>query len=591
VRAPIRHTLQTIQRLFLNHPQGLRCEASASNLGQLKHQGRVARGRYGTFGLILMLIVLILNPRTVTAEDREMVVAEGDLAARAGLEILKRGGNAVDAAIATSLVLGVTNSGSCGAGGGGFMLIYWAKTRQLYALDYREEAPMAATPRMYFRNGEPQEELARSGPLAVAVPGEIAGLDSARRRFGSMKFSALATPAIRLARNGFPLSPHMADDIRLTANKIAQDPGLRSLFFGPDGVALKAGSIAYNRNLATLLESLGDDPAERFYHGPVAQQIAAFLRSKGGLITTTDLAEYHPVWRDPIRISYRGYKVYTMPPPSSGGVVLEILAMLDSAPVAGLGADSPPYLARLIQFMKQGFIDREQYADPAYVPVPVLRLLSPAHIAEARDRALHHGMAPGIIAAHDHGTSNFCVVDRYGNVVDVTTTINTIFGAKLAVPTLGLILNDEMDDFTTAPGVPNAFKLVQAAANEIAPGKRPLSSMSPLIALKGSEPAFVAGGSGGPTIITGVSQVMLNQLDFHLSPERAVDEPRVHDQDIPNVVFVEAAMPAKTIAALAKMGFRVKSAPELGAVNTMAISPAGVSGAFDSRKGGGVAGD
>jgi gamma-glutamyltranspeptidase / glutathione hydrolase len=540
---------------------------------------------------ILLLLVTALQTVAAAPSRREMVVAEGDIAANAGLEILRRGGNAVDAAIATSLALGVTNSGSCGIGGGGFMLIYWAKTHKLYALDYRERAPMAASATMYFRDGKPDEELARTGPLAVAVPGEIAGLDAALRRFGTMKFSELAAPAIKLARDGFPLSPHMARDVDITAAKISQDPGFRAVFFNPDGTPLKPGNTVRASNLAALMQRLDDEPATHFYHGEVAGQIAAYMKEHGGLITTADFAAYHPVWREPIHLTYRGYEIYTMPPPSSGGVLLEIFGMLAPAPLAGLGVDSPPCLARLIEVMRQGFIDRDQYGDPAFVDVPIGRLLSPEHIAEARARAFHHTTAPAVAAAHDHGTSNFCVVDKDGNVAEVTTTINTVFGAKMMIPALGLILNDEMDDFSIAPGVPNAFKLVQAKANEIAPGKRPLSSMSPLIALNNGHPALAAGASGGPTIISGVVQVTLNVLDFRLDPERAVAEPRIHDQVRPDTVLVEASMPAKTTTELGQMGYKLKTVPELGAVSAIKIAPGDLRGAFDPRKGGGAAGD
>jgi len=383
----------------------------------------------------------------------------------------------------------------------------------------------------------------------------------------------------------------MADDIRLTASKISQDAGFRMVFFDDAGTPLKAGAIAYNRKLASLLEGFGNEPVADFYRGKTARQIAGYMKQHGGLLTLSDLADYRPVWRMPISIGYRGYQVYTMPPPSSGGVVLEILAMLESDPVGGLGVDSQPYVARLIQLMRQGFIDRADYADPAYVTVPLTRLLSAKHIAEARALALHHGGGPGITVAHDHGTSNFCVVDRKGNVVVVTTTINTIFGAKMMIPELGLILNNEMDDFTVAPDVANAFKLVQATANEVAPGKRPLSSMSPVIVLKNGQPILAAGASGGPTIISGVVQVLLDELDFHLAPEQAVAEPRIHDQAAPDIVLVETSMPAKTSAALVQMGYQLKTVPELGAVNSIEIAPGKLRGAFDQRKGGGVAGD
>jgi gamma-glutamyltranspeptidase / glutathione hydrolase len=540
---------------------------------------------------IMLVLAAGWRPAAAAQSRHAMVVAEGDLAAKAGLEILKRGGNAVDAAAAVSLALGVTNSGSCGIGGGGFMLIYWAKTGKLYGLDYRETAPAAATATMYLRAGKPNEELARDGPLAVAVPGEIAGLDAALRRFGTMQFLAVAGPAIKLAREGYPLSPHMARDVTMTAHTIAQDPGFRAVFFNSGGAPLKAGDTVYDRNLAALMERLGDHPARSFYHGEIAAEIAAYMKDRGGLVTAQDLAGYKPIWREPIRIAHHGYEVYTMPPPSSGGVVLEILGMFGSGHMTAMGVDSPPYLAQLIELMRRGFIDRDQYADPTFVTVPIAKLLSPAYLAAARASALHQpGEAPPA-AAHDHGTSNFAVVDKDGNVVDVTTTINTIFGAEMMIPKLGLILNNEMDDFSVAPGVPNAFKLIGAKANEIAPGKRPLSSMSPLIALRQGHPALVAGGSGGPTIITGVLQITLDSLDFDLDPERAVAEPRIHFQAAPDIVFVEASMPAQTTDELRHMGYKLKIVPELGAVNAIGIGPDRLQGAFDQRKGGGAVGD
>jgi gamma-glutamyltranspeptidase / glutathione hydrolase len=544
-------------------------------------------------GAAAALMLAALPYLLIAAEaPHEMVVAESDPAARAGLEILQHGGNAIDAAVATSLALGVTNAASCGIGGGGFMLIYLARTGKLYALDYREVAPKAATADMYLRNGKPNEDLARTGALAVAVPGEIAGLDAALKRFGTKKFSEVAAPAIKLARDGFPLSPHMATEVAMTAQLFPVGPAFGAVYLTADGKPQSAGATIYNRDLAALIERLGDNPAANLYHGPVAGIIAGYIKDHGGIVTAGDLASYQPVWRDPIHLAYRGYDVYTMPPPSSGGVVLEILGMLSSGNVAGLGVDSPPYLARLIEVLRQGFIDRAQYADPAFVNVPIAELLSDKHIAEARDRAFHDSTRPpAVAAAHDHGTSNFAIVDKAGNVVDVTTTVNTVFGAKMMVPSLGLILNDEMDDFAVAPGVPNAFKLVGEKNNEVAPGKRPLSSMSPLIALENGRPALVDGGSGGPTIISGVTQVTLDILDFRLNPGAALAVPRIHQQAVPDTVFVEASMPVKTKDELTAMGYQLKVVPELGAVNAIRIEPGILRGAFDQRKGGGAVRD
>ena len=520
-----------------------------------------------------------------------MVVSESEEATRAGVEILKHGGNAVDSAAATALAVGVTNPAACGIGGGGFMLIYIAKSHAFYALDFRETAPLQARPDMYLRNGKPDEELARDGVLAVGVPGEIAGIDAALRRFGSMKFQQIAAPAEKLADGGFAASPHLADEIARLAPKLKSDPGLSQIFLKSDGSAPKAGDTIVEKNLAATLRNLGDDPVANFYHGEVAAALAAFMKAHGGLIGDADLANYRPVWHDPIHRRYEEYEVYAMPPPSSGGVLLEMLGALASGHLPGLGIDSPPYLARLIEVMRQGFIDREQYADPSFTSVQIERLLTDAHIQELRERALHPKSSPPPPApAHDHGTSNLLVADKDGNVVALTNTINTVFGAKLSVPALGLILNDEMDDFAVAPGVPNAYRLEGERANEVAPGKRPLSSMTPIIVTRNGLPVMTTGGSGGPTIVSGVLQVALNILSFHLDPADAVTEPRIHEQAAPAVVIVEEAMPAATRSALEQMGYKLKVVPALGAVGAITIAPGNFRGAFDPRKGGGALG-
>jgi len=520
-----------------------------------------------------------------------MVVSESADAARAGVEILKQGGNAVDAAVATALAVGVTNPASCGIGGGGFMLIYMAKAHAFYALDYRETAPLQARPDMYLRNGKPDEDLARDGILGVGVPGEIAGIDAALRRFGTMKFQQIAAPAEKLAGDGYTASPHLAKEIAMLAPKIKNDPGLSQVFLKPDGSAPNTGDTIVAKNLAATLKSLGDDPVTNFYHGEVARALVEFTKTHGGLISSADLAEYRPDWRNPIRHRYEGYEVYAMPPPSSGGIVLEMLGALDSGHLAGLGVNSPPYLARLIEVMRQGFIDRERYADPAFVGVDIEKLLNDANIQQLRERALHPKTSPApAAAAHDHGTSNLLVVDKDGNVVALTTTINTVFGAKMSVPALGVILNDEMDDFAVAPGVPNAYRLEGERANEVRAGKRPLSSMTPIIVTRNGVPVLTTGGSGGPTIVSGVLQVALNILAFHLDATAAVAEPRIHEQAAPDVVIVEQKMPTPTRSALEQMDYKLKVVPELGAVGAITIAPANLRGAADPRKGGGAVG-
>jgi gamma-glutamyltranspeptidase/glutathione hydrolase len=540
---------------------------------------------------VAIFLVIAALPARAEQARKAMVVSESALASEAGLAILKQGGNAIDAATATALAVGVTNPASCGIGGGGFMLIYLAKEGKFYALDYRETAPHAASADMYYRDGHPNEELAKVGPLAVAVPGEIAGIDAALKRFGTMKFQQVAAPAIKLARDGFPLSEHLASEIKANTPMLAMDPGLKEVFLKEDGSAPAAGEKIYEKKLADTMERLGNTPVAKFYDGPIGKVLVSFLQDHGGIITADDLTDYQPVWRDPLHRAYHGMVVYAMPPPSSGGVVLEMLGMLEPGHLPGLGINSPPYLARLIEVMRQGFIDRSLYADPVYVHVPLDILLSPTHINEARERALHQ-KSPAATAdeAHDHGTSNLCVVDEAGNVVALTTTINTVFGAKMTVPKLGIILNDEMDDFSVSPGVPNAYKLVGADANSIAPGKRPLSSMTPIIVVKQDKPVLTAGGSGGPTIITGVLQVALEVLDFHSSAEEAVANPRLHEQATPDVVLIEQKMPQTTRDALEQMHYRLRVIPALGAVNAITIAPDNLHGSFDPRKGGGASG-
>lgn len=541
----------------------------------------------------ILVTIWFVAPRPARAEQarKAMVVSESALASEAGLAILKQGGNAIDAAAATALAVGVTNPASCGIGGGGFMLIYIAKEDKFYALDYRETAPRAASADMFYRDGKPNEELAKVGPLAVGVPGEIAGIDAVLKRFGTMKFQQVAAPAVRLARDGFPISEHLAGEIKSGASMLAMDPGLKGVFLKPDGSPPSAGEKIYEKNLADTIEHLGSTPVAKFYNGLIGKEFVSYLQDRGGIITEDDLIDYQPVWRDPLHRTYHGVVVYAMPPPSSGGVVLEMLGMLEPGHLPGLGLNSPPYLARLIEVMRQGFTDRALYADPVYVHVPLDVLLSPNHINEARERALHQKSTAALAAeARDHGTSNLCVVDEAGNVVDITTTINTVFGARMMDPKLGIILNDEMDDFSVAPGVANAYRLVGADANSIAPGKRPLSSMTPIIVVKQDKPVLAAGGSGGPTIISGVLQVALDVLDFHCGAEDAVANPRLHEQANPDVVVIEEKMPQTTRDALQQMHYNLRVIPALGAVNAITIAPGNLHGAFDPRKGGGADG-
>ena len=540
------------------------------------------------------------------------VAAEHQRAAEIGADILHRGGSAVDAAIATAYAVCVLNASSCGIGGGGFMLIQEASGR-VHALDYRETAPALAHRDLYRRDGEVLADLARRGALAVAVPGEIAGLEAARVRFARLPRAELMVPAIALARDGFPVGAHLAGEIAGNAGGIREVPALAALLLHADGSPLHEGETVRFPALAATLERVAARGAEGFYRGPVAAAIARAVRDAGGILTASDLAAYRPLWRTPLRATYRGLDIFTMPPPSSGGVLLEMLNVLASDDLAALGRASPAYLHLLAEAMKQGFADRARwYGDPGFTPIPLTRLTSGAYGRELRARILPDATLPAerYGTAADHGTTHLSVVDGDGNAVACTTTINTAFGAMLVAGDTGVILNNEMDDFAIAPGVPNTFGLIGGDANAIAPGKRPLSSMTPVIARgapaggdarSSDTPAggrgagatattlIVAGGSGGPLIISATLQALLGIIDFGLDAAAAVAAPRIHDQWAPAGLAAEPTIEATTLADLARRGHTTRPLTFAGAVQVVARRNGRFEAAADPRKGGGAA--
>ncbi|HTO59447.1 MAG TPA: gamma-glutamyltransferase [Pseudomonadales bacterium] len=526
-----------------------------------------------------------------------MVASEHALASAAGVEILQRGGNAVDAAMATALAVCVVNSSSCGLGGGGFMLAYFPGTHRAVALDYRERAPAAATPDMFVRDGKAVPTLSRAGGLAIAVPGETAGIAYAVRHYGRLPLATVMQPAIRLARDGFPIGEHLAVEIARGHDAIAAQPALAALLLHADGSPRQAGEMMQFAALAQTLARIADEGPQAFYRGSVAADIVDATRAAGGILTLDDLAGYRPVERRVLRGRYRGDEVLTMPPPSSGGgVLLEILNIIAHDDLGALGARSPTTLHLLAEAMKHAFADRaEVYGDPDFVHVPLLQLLSPRYAETVResisarttfDRDFYGNAEP----SRDAGTSHLSVVDGAGNAVAVTTTINTGFGSLVVAPQSGVMLNNEMDDFAAQPGAPNIFGLIGAAANAVAPRKRPLSSMTPTIVIKDGRPILVAGGSGGPLIITATLQTLLNVVDFDLDATAAVAAPRIHHQWVPDALVVEPGIDAATREALARRGHQVREMPNLGAVQAIRIGRGGLDGAADPRKGGAAAG-
>jgi gamma-glutamyltranspeptidase/glutathione hydrolase len=544
-----------------------------------------------------VLVCLGASQRTQAASGvRGMVASEHALASAAGVEILQRGGNAVDAAAATALAVGVTNPTSCGIGGGGFMLIHLREGGVSVALDYRERAPAAARRDMFVRDGQVVPELSRFDGLAVAVPGEIAGLVHAVERHGRLPFAIVMEPALRLARDGFPIGDHLAEQIARHRDAIASRSNLSQVLLRePGGAPLGRGEILRRPALAKALESISLEGAEAFYRGWIARDVVAAVREAGGVLAAEDLVRYRVIERAPLRGRYRGLDLLTMPPPSSGGGVLtQILNVIARDEVATLGHNLPTTLHLLAEAMKHAFADRaEAYGDPDFVEVPILRLLSSEYANSLRarisarttfGREFYGQHAPLVDRG---GTSHLSVVDADGNAVACTTSINTSFGSMVLAPASGVLLNNTMDDFSAHPGVANVYGLIGSEANAVAPDKRPLSSMTPAILLDRGRARFVAGGSGGPVIITATLQTLLNVVDFGMNVEAAVAAPRVHHQWLPEVLLVEPGIDRDARAALQRRGHQLHEVPELAAVQAIVSLPqGGYEGAADPRKGG-----
>ncbi len=540
-------------------------------------------------GLCWLLLFLGAAP---SEAHRGAVATEHAAAADAGAEILRAGGNAVDAAIATAAAVCVVHPSSCGVGGGGFALVHLPDGTDL-ALDYRECAPEGATRERFFDGDTPQPKRLQTGGLAVGVPGEVAGWAALHARVGRLPLPTVLAPAIRLARDGFRLgdAPALQTQIARSAPLLRTDPALRATFLAPNGDPPGPDFRVVQADLARTLDAVAQRGAIAFYEGSVATAIADTVAAAGGVLTTADLRAYVPVWREPLVGTFRGRRIVTFPPPGSGGIVLEVLGILAHDDPRALGAGSPTWLHLLAGALAQGFADRAQwYGDPGFSDVPVAALLAPPRLAALRARLSPIArVVPDTTAARGGGTAHLSVVDENGGAVAMTTTINTAFGSGLVATGTGVVLNNEMDDFAIAPGVPNVYGLVGTAANAVAPGKRPQSSMAPTIVLDGRRPELVVGGSGGPFIISSTTQIILDVLAFDQDVPAAVAAPRIHDQAVPAVLLVEPGIDAATRAALARVGHTVKEIPAIGAAAAVSVRPdATAQAAGDRRKDGGA---
>ena len=530
-----------------------------------------------------------------------MVVGQEKRAVQVGRDVLEKGGNAVDAAVAVAFALAVTLPKAGNLGGGGFMLVYLADRNKTIAIDYRETAPSATTPGIFLdEKGEADPTKSRDSGLAVGVPGTVAGLTLALARFGSGKFtlSELIEPAIRFARDGVPVDDDLLDSLRLAQPRLARWPSAARIFLKPDGSAPSAGDRLVQADLATTLETIAREGPRAFYRGPMADEIVDAVRMAGGSMRRGDIQDYGPVIRKPVFGSYRDYEIASMPPPSSGGVhLIEMLNILEDFPLRDFGAGSPAALHLMIEAMKLAYADRAAFlGDTDSVDVPVDQLMSKSYAAALRAginarRARPAHEIRGEIASPGEGrnTTHFSIADRDGNVVANTTTLNFNYGLGLVAGSTGILLNNTLDDFAAKPGVPNAFGLLGGAANAPAPGKRPLSSMTPTIVFKDGRPVLVTGAPGGSRIISTVLQVVVNTIDFGKSVAEAVALPRVHHQWMPDEVTVERTLPTDTIRALTARGHKVRVGPAAGAANSIAITPEGLVGAADTRARGAAA--
>jgi gamma-glutamyltranspeptidase/glutathione hydrolase len=530
-----------------------------------------------------------------------MVVAQEARAARVGVDILKAGGNAVDAAVATGFALAVTYPRAGNIGGGGFMLIHLAKGNRDITIDYRETAP-AATTRDIFLNaqGEADARKSRESGLAVGVPGTVAGLALAHARYGSGKLTLaqLIAPAIRLARDGIAVDGDIADTLEGAQSLFARWPSSARIFLKANGTALAPGETLVQKDLADSLAAIARDGARAFYQGPIAEKIVASVRDAGGIMTLEDLRNYRAVERVPLRGRYRGHDVVSMPPPSSGGAILiEMLNILEGYPLSRLGANSEAALHLMIEAMKRAYADRAVFlGDPDFVRVPVKGLTSKPYAAAlragidpARATPAAEIRAGNVTAFEGDNTTHFSVVDRFGNAVANTYTLNLSYGLGLVADGTGILLNNELDDFAAKAGAPNAYGLLGGDANAPGPRKRPLSSMAPTFVFRDGKLLLVTGTPGGSRIPTIVLQVMLNVVDHGMSVAGAVAAPRIHHQWLPDEVFVERELPQTAMRALQARGHKVTIAPPPGSANSIMVARRGFLGAADARTRGALA--
>jgi gamma-glutamyltranspeptidase/glutathione hydrolase len=554
--------------------------------------------RYLLSKIFFVSVCLISTGAFAADPTHGMVASVNPFATQAGVDALKSGGNAIDVAVAVGLTLGVVDTHNSGIGGGCFMLIHLANGTNL-CIDGREMAPAAATRDMFIRNGKGDTDLSQTGPLASGVPGEVAVFEYAVKHFGKKSFADLLLPAADIAEKGFPLPGNYARLIEAGTNDLKKFPASAAIFL-PEGKPLKAGDILKQPDLAKTFRSIAAQGSDWFYRGPFAAALGNWMSANGGILTSNDFANYHIELREPIATHYRGYEVVSFPPPSSGGVhVLEMLNFLENFDLKKM--DDATRLNVIAETMKLAFADRAYWlGDPDFVNVPrgliskkyaagLAKKINPEHATAVPSHGLPPDWQIDLFKKH---TTHFSVADDQGNWVSCTATINTSFGSKVVIPGTGVTMNNQMDDFSIQAGVANHFGLIGAEANSVAPGKRPLSSMSPTIVFKDGQPVISLGAAGGPKIISAVLQELVSLLDLGLTPQQAVAAPRIHQQWSPDELYVEAKLPDALKKALAERGHKITELPVASVSQIVARSPDGKSftGAADPRAGGTAAG-
>jgi gamma-glutamyltranspeptidase/glutathione hydrolase len=532
------------------------------------------------------------NPVTAT---QGMVSTSHTLATDVALQVLKDGGNAVDAAVTAGFALAVTQPRSGNIGGGGFMLIAPGDGAAPEAIDYRETAPAAATEDLFLdEDGNVDQNRSRFSHKAAGVPGTVAGLALALERHGSISLKQALAPAIDLARNGFVVPRRFSEGLEQARERMTRWPATLETFYKKDGSVWQPGERFRQPELAATLQRIANQGTDGFYKGETARLIAVEMASNDGLITEADLAGYEPAIRTPVQGSYRGYDIYSMSPPSSGGVhIVQILNILEGFPIAEFGHNSSSAIHHMAEAMKLAYADRTQYlGDTDFVDVPVAGLISKGYAEELRgtinpDKTRPASeVKPGQPAAYESPeTTHFSVVDRWGNAVSNTYTINFSYGSGIAVAGAGFLLNNEMDDFSAKPGVPNAYGLIGGAANKIEPGKRMLSSMSPTVVRKDGRNFLVTGSPGGSRIITTTLQVIMNVIDHGMNIQSAVSVPRIHHQWLPDQIRVEQGISADTVKLLESKGHTVVADSAMGAIQSIMIGQDGtLYGGADPRR-------